>query len=58
MLIDLVLNAISRIKSSQVYSLSTKDKQVIDKTFDKLQLNEKLNYVIETTSFNYSIFIV
>lgn len=58
MSIDLVLNAISRIKSSQVYSLSTKDKQVIDETFDKLQLNEKLNYVIETTLFNYSIFIV
>lgn len=58
MTIDLISDATFKIKSSRVYSLSTKDKEVLDDTFDKLQIEERLNYVTEAILFEYSIFVI
>lgn len=57
MLIDLVSDAVSKIKLSRIYSLSTKDKSILNETFDKLQTKENLTYSTKAISFDYSVFV-
>ncbi len=45
-------------KAFKVYSLSTKDKNMIDKIFDKLHAQDKLSWTSQSTFFEYSIFVV
>ena len=41
-----------------MYSLSTKNKKLIDEIFDKFHESNKLNWTKNFISFNYSIFCV
>ena len=45
-------------KAFKVYSLSTKDKDMIDKIFDKLHAQDKLSWTSQFTFFDYSVFVV
>ena len=42
----------------RVYSLSTRDRQVIDNTFDELQHQNKLFYITDFIFFNFSCFVI
>ena len=42
----------------KIYSLSARDKNVIDTTFNELQNQNKLSYTTKATSFNLSCFVV
>ena len=49
----------SRISDKvKIYSLSTRDKELIDVIFDKLHEFDKLNWIEEFTSFSYLVFCV
>ena len=48
----------SSIKPSRVYPLSTKDKAVVDETFDKLHAQGKLHWTTQPTPFGYPVFVV
>ncbi len=41
-----------------MYSLETKDKKLVDQTFDDLQAKGRLKYITESTSFSYPVFVV
>ena len=42
----------------KVYSLSSKDKTIIDKKFDKLHVDEKLKWTFKSTSYEFSVFVI
>jgi hypothetical protein len=42
----------------KIYSLETKDKKLVNQIFNDLHTKERLKYIIESTSFNYSVFVV
>ena len=46
---------ISKIK---IYSLDQRDKNLIDKTFDEFHQQNRLSWIIDSTSFNYSAFVI
>ena len=56
MLIDLKLNV--NIKSTKIYSIELKKRKVIDDTFDKMHVNDKMTWSTQFTVFNFSIFVV
>ena len=45
-------------KFNKVYSLEVKNRNFIDAIFDKLHQQDKLHWTIQSTSFNYSAFVV
>ncbi len=56
MWITLTLDA--KISLTRVYSLSTKDKKLIDEIFDKLHKQHKLTWTEQSTLYDFSMFIV
>ena len=46
---------ISKIK---IYSLDQRDRNLVDKTFDELHEKDRLSWTTDSTSFNYSTFVV
>ena len=59
MKLSLKINWEDKIKEkTKVYSFEIRDKEVINNTFDELHKQEKLSYIIESTSFNFSCFVV
>ncbi len=56
MLITLTLEI--KIFSARVYSLSTKDKKLIDEIFDKLHEQHKLTWIKQSTLYDFSVFVV
>lgn len=54
------INIISRIKSnlSRVYKLKSENKAMIDKKLDSYQKIEKINWMINSTSYVYSVFVM
>ena len=44
--------------STRVYSLSVKNREVIDKKFDKLHKNNKLEWTKKPTKYGYPVFVV
>ena len=42
----------------KVYSLNRKDRKLVNQTFDKFHEIDKLDWTIDFTFFNYSIFCV
>ena len=45
-------------KSTKIYSFDHKNKKLVDKIFDKLHEQDKMRYITQSTSFNYSIFVI
>ena len=45
------------IEKFKIYPLNTKDKEVLDKTFDDLHEKNRLKWTDKTTPFSYSVFI-
>ena len=56
MLVNFKPNA--KFKFVRVYFLSQKNRNDIDKIFDKMHEQDKLNYVIQLIPFNYFVFVV
>jgi hypothetical protein len=46
------------IVKTKIYSLETDDKKIINDIFNCLQAQSRLKFTIETTFFNYSIFVM
>ena len=46
---------ISKIK---IYSLDQRDRNLVDKTFDELHQQDRLSWIIDSTSFSYSAFVI
>ncbi len=46
------------IVKTKIYSLKTDDRKVINDIFNRLQTQNRLKFTIETTSFNYSVFVM
>jgi hypothetical protein len=42
----------------KIYSLETENKKLVDQTFNDLQAKERLKYIIKSTFFSYSVFVV
>lgn len=47
-----------KILLTRVYSLSTKDKKLIDEIFDKLHEQHKLTWIEQSTLYDFSVFVV
>ena len=45
-------------KIVKVYSLSSKNKTIVDKKFDKLHVDEKLKWTFKSTSYEFSVFVI
>ena len=45
-------------ESIRVFKLDTEDKEIVDKKFDNLQTQEKLEYFKKATSYAFSVFVV
>ena len=45
-------------KKVKVYSFDSRDKKIIDSTFDELQKQNKLSYIAKLTFFSFSCFVV
>ena len=54
----IILQSNAKLLSSKVYSMSQKNQKFINKKFDKLQTQNKLKYINQFISYNYSIFVV
>ena len=49
----------SRINSKiKIYSFDQRDRNLVDKTFDEFHEQNRLSWIIDSTSFNYSTFVV
>ena len=48
----------SEFKSSRVYLVNQKDKNVINETFNKLYNQDKMQWINQFTFYNYSIFVI
>ncbi len=48
----------AKISLTRVYSLSTKDKKLIDEIFDKLHEQHKLTWIEQSTLYDFSMFVV
>ncbi len=48
----------TKISSARVYSLSTKDKKLINEIFDKLHKQYKLTWIKQSTLYDFSVFVV
>ena len=46
------------VKSIKIYSLNYKNKKIVDNIFDKLHEQNKIKYITQSTSFNFSIFVI
>ncbi len=42
----------------KIYSLNTNDKKIVNDTFNRLQTQNILKFIIVATSFAYSIFVI
>ena len=56
MFINLQSNVI--VQSFKIYSINQANKNFIDKKFDKLQIQNKLKFIIQFTSYSYSMFVI
>ena len=45
-------------KSIKIYSLKQKNRKIIDIIFNKLHSQNKMHYIIQSTSFNYFVFVM
>jgi hypothetical protein len=45
-------------EKAKIYSLETKNKNLVDQIFDDLHAKRRLKYTIESTSFSYFVFVV
>ena len=48
----------AKLTSSKIYSVNQANKNFIDKEFDKLQQQNKLKFISQSTSFSYSMFVI
>ena len=48
----------AKLNASKIYSLSLKDKKIIDKKFDCLYIEKKILQITQFTKYNYFIFII
>ncbi len=42
----------------KIYSLSTDDRKIVNDTFNRIQAQNKLKFIIAATSFAYSVFVI
>ena len=56
MLINIILGA--KPDTPKVYPVGSQDREVIDKEFDKLHRNDKLRWITDVTSYDFSMFVV
>ena len=54
----ITLQSNAKLPPSKVYPMSQKDREFIDKEFDKLQTQDKLEYTSQPTPYSYPIFVV
>ena len=58
MLVTLKSNVVDSLKSIRVYSIDSKNRIVINAIFDKMHKKNKMTWVTQFTSFNFSIFVI
>ncbi len=58
MSIDLKSDWADKIKSNKIYFLNLDEKVIIDETFDNLHAKEKMKWFINSTSFDYVVFVI
>ena len=46
------------VKALRVYTLGTKDKKVVNKTFNKLYEQDQMSWTTTATLFSYLVFVV
>jgi len=46
------------VKALKVYPLGTKDRKVVDKTFNKLHEQDRMSWTTTSTPFSYPVFVV
>ena len=51
-------NRLPSTNKAKVYPLEIKDREVVDKTFDKMHRQGRLEFTTQATPFSYPIFIV
>ena len=47
-----------KIKTTKVYSLKSIDRQFVDEAFNKFYKQKRMKYFNQSTSHNYSIFVI
>ena len=47
-----------KIKLIKIYSLNHKNKKIVNNIFDKLHEQNKIKYITQSISFNFSIFVI
>ena len=55
---SITLKSNAKLKSARIYSVSVKNREIIDAIFDKMHKNDKITWITQSTSFSFSIFVV
>ena len=55
MSIDLKQNA--KIATTRIYSIESKEKEIIDQKFDKLHAQKRMQYSFHSIAHDYSVFV-
>jgi hypothetical protein len=58
MSINLKSNWANKIKSNRIYSLRSNERVIVNEIFDNLHFKEKMNWFTNSTSFDYSVFVI
>ena len=48
----------AELKSIKMYLINVKNRKIIDVIFDKMHKNDKMTWIIQSTLFNFSIFVI
>ena len=48
----------TKVSAVRVYSLESKDKKIVDRKFDKLHLQDRMQYFAESIFHEYSVFVI
>ena len=56
----MLISTITKTKSNafKIYFLKSENRTIIDKEFDRLHVENKMNWITEFTSYNYSCFVI
>lgn len=56
MFINIVLD--SKLDLFKVYSLNSKDRELVNKKFDDLHREDKMKWITRATQYEYSMFVI
>ena len=47
-----------KIKTIKIYFLESQNRQLINEMFDKLHVQNRIKYIIQSTSHDYFVFVI